>query len=278
MKDFRENVQTTHHHPRSLLPYHKHKHQSATKLLINLFTEYNGGWFMHNRECQQLGNSLEKINERIRTMNREHGEKESLGIIDYNTIAYGWEYTRWKVKPSVDMEQWHRQKLVDFCKRRQYPMGWSKMPPVHNLTYELYEPAYWEKEWDVFVPWLTAIWLMRMRQVEQETIKDMEMAMRRQETMFNNRLREKNERIGANPFTHFLGFTTILDVLESMQVCLVQRQKVDSTSDTGFEPRHYQSGRETLRQICELNGYPQAWISTNFEGECATLLKGLWAI
>jgi hypothetical protein len=267
MEDSKDNIKSTHNYLRSLLPYHKNKHQRATTILIDLFKKSNGGWFFCSEECQQLKDCLNIINDRIRSLNLEHGEDEGLGTIDYNTIAYGWEFNRSRRKPSAEMEEWQRQKLLDFCRRKQNPMGWSKIPPVHNHKYESYEPAYWKKEWDVFPPWLELIWVMRKQQFKKETIKDTETAMLKQKTLFNDKLREKNERFGANPFTHLLDLEMLLNVLRSMHRCLLEGQKPGSTRIREFEHREYEARRENLRQICELNGYPQSWIPTNFEVE-----------
>jgi hypothetical protein len=257
--------------PLSVLSYHKNKHQRATKLLINLFAESGGGWFIIGQHCQRLKDNLDEINERIRALNRENKQDEGLGVIDYNTITYSWEYTRWRVKPSEDIQQWQQQKLVGFCRRKQYPMGWSKIPPVHNHAYEPYEPAYWEKKWDVFDPWLKLLWLMRKTLFEEETIEEMKAAMLTQKTIFNDKLRENNKIFEANPFTHTLDFTSLLDILDSMALCLTTTHKNEPADIKDFELKQYETKREILRQICELNGYPQTWIPADFETEFDTI-------
>jgi hypothetical protein len=100
---------------RTLLLYHRYKHQQATKLLIDFFTASTRGRFTDNTECQPVIYSLDKINERIRGLNWEHGEDDELGIIDYRTIAYSWVMTL--QSPGAAM------KLKDLCWWKQYPVG-----------------------------------------------------------------------------------------------------------------------------------------------------------
>jgi hypothetical protein len=60
--------------------------------------------------------------------------------------------------------------LADLCRRKRYPDEWCKMPPRHDWEYSPYQPAYWEKEWDIFTPWIKLVWTMLKRQVPEELI------------------------------------------------------------------------------------------------------------
>lgn len=220
------------HRSTTIEPYHQFKHQSATKHIIDLYFESEAGHSTDSERCKWIQRRIDTINARIRVLNVEHRLPESLGIIDYGAIIQGWK------------DGGHA--LRDLCEWKQYVVGWSTVPPTHDYRYLAQCSPYWERSWDIFLPWLQLIWTMHKRRVPHDVLE-------RTEWSFLEYVRGINEAYVRLP----LRGDVILAFLHSLSQLLWEM------CEAGYDQQ-----REELRRICELSGFPlQSWFPRTFEEE-----------
>lgn len=220
----------------NLFKYHWYKHQRATKHIIELYEAY----FAETDSVQKAAiacSQLDKLNFRIRELNKEFNLADDLGLIHYGAFLYGWRQTRdGNVSPNA---------LEDFCKRKPYMKGWSCLPPRHRYDYFLTQSQKETKEWDNIIPLLSLFW--RMLKWDQSLVWV---------DQLENALLGYIGKANCIERDYKLDISLILSALRKISGCL------SAKTDIGYEKE-----RETLRSICVFHGFPSEWIPQNFSAE-----------